>query len=73
MIGSPVTEEELDQLEQQARAVRDAVRAGDLDTAYIIAKTSFEPGMLAMLVAAVCDDEPLDFDYDDEMVLDGSA
>lgn len=50
MIGPPVTDEELDMIEDLAHNLIDAIEAGDLDSAYIIASTCPEPVMLAMIV-----------------------
>lgn len=53
MIGYPVTDEELDQVENQAVAMVEAIIAQDWDSAYIIAKTCHDPAMLAMFAIEV--------------------
>lgn len=53
MIGPPVTDVELDEIELAAEALIHAVAAQDYDSAFIIASTCEEPAMLAMFVAEI--------------------
>lgn len=52
----PLTDAELDELEQQAREFWAAMQAGDLDTAYIVSSTCANPSMLCMYVAGVANE-----------------
>ena len=53
----PLTDGELDVLEQQARDFWAAIQEHDLDTAYIIASTCENPGLLCMYVAGVANED----------------
>lgn len=53
----PLTDGELDTLEQQARDFWAAVQGHDLDTAYIISSTCENPGLLCMYVAGVANED----------------
>jgi hypothetical protein len=60
MIGEPMTDYEMDTIENCAQVVIEAVRVGDWDTAYIAASTALNPGMLAMFIAEMMIDDGLD-------------
>lgn len=53
----PLTDDELDTLEIQARDFWKAMQHNDLDTAYIIASTCENPGLLCMYVAGVANED----------------
>lgn len=51
IIGEPMSEEELDELEHTALIVISAIKHKDYDTAYIAASMCVNPPMLAMFIA----------------------
>lgn len=53
----PLTDGELEALEQQAREFWAAMQANDLDTAYIVASTCENPALLCMYVAGVANED----------------
>lgn len=52
----PLTDGELDRLEQQAREYWAAIQAVDYDSAYIVASTCENPALLCMFVAGVANE-----------------
>lgn len=51
VLGDPLEDGDLDDLENAATAVIDAIIASDFDTAFITASTCANPAMLAMFIA----------------------
>lgn len=53
LLGYAATPEVMDEAQEQANALLDAVEAQDFSTAYIIASTCKDPALLAVLVAEI--------------------
>lgn len=53
LVTEPMTDEDLDEIEEAAFAIMRAVQVKDFDSAYIIASTCTNPVMLAMFMAEI--------------------